>query len=80
VLLVTAGLAGLGADAPQAIVHLLDDIRQAEQILVDPLQPAQGLSFFILKRLIPAASSKITRRSLAEDCKRTSTFPCSMML
>ena len=33
-----------------------------------------------LKRLMPEASSKIARRSLAEDCNMTSTLPCSMML
>jgi hypothetical protein len=35
--------------------------------------------FFALKRLMPAASSKIVRRSLVDACKRTSTLPCSMM-
>ena len=37
-------------------------------------------SFLSLKRLMPAASSKIMRRSLAEDCKSTSTLPCSITL
>src|SRR5437762_2745112 len=35
--------------------------------------------FLTLKRLIPAASSKIIRRSSVDACKSASTRPCSMM-
>ena len=36
--------------------------------------------FLALKRLMPAASSKIIRRSRGDDCSSTSTLPCSMTL
>ena len=43
VFLVVAGLARLVLDAAQALLHLFQNVGQAEQVLLDPLQPAQGL-------------------------------------
>ena len=40
---------------------------------------ARRSAFLALNRLMPAASSKISRRSRGDDCRSTSTLPCSMM-
>ena len=37
-------------------------------------------TFLVLNREMPAASSNIPRRSLAEACNKRSTFPCSIKL
>ena len=51
VLQIVAGLAGLQLHAAQAFRDLLDDVRQAKQVLLGPRQLAQGL---FLVGLVPA--------------------------
>ena len=49
VFLVPPRLAGLGPHAAQAAFHLVDDVRQAQQVLFHPLQPPQGLELLELE-------------------------------
>jgi len=79
ILLVALCLGRLKLDAAQLLVYFFDDVLEALQILVNVLELAQGFDFLALKRLMPAASSKMVRRSLVDACRRTSTRPCSMM-
>ena len=49
VFLVAPRLAGLGPHSAQAAFHFVDDVRQAQQVLLDPLQPPQGLELLELE-------------------------------
>ena len=43
VFLVAAGLAGLGANAAEPVLDLVDDVGEPQQVLLDAFQPAEGL-------------------------------------
>ena len=49
VFLVAPRLAGLGPHAAEAAFHFVDDVRQPQQVLLDPLQPPQGLELLELE-------------------------------
>ncbi len=70
-LLVAAGLGGLQPHALEAVLDLVDDVGQPQQVLVDALQPAQRLDLLGLEaadagRLLEDGPA-VARRGLQQD-------------
>ena len=81
VLAVSAGLCRPGCGRCGAGLSTSSTMSESRSRFCSTRSSRRSASIFLaLKRLMPAASSKIMRRSRAEDCRRTSTLPCSMTL
>ncbi len=71
VLPVAARLARLQLDAPQPAVDFVDDVGEAEEILLDALQPPQG---FDLSRLEAADARRFLEDHAAVLCRRLEEY------
>ncbi len=81
VFLVTPRLGGLHPHAAQPVLHLVDDVRQTKQVLLNAFQPPQRFNLLGLEAADAGGFFKISaRRSRGEACNIMSTLPCSMML
>ena len=77
--LVTARLAGLPLERADLPLHFADDVGEADR-LASVCSSLRSASFFWLLYLVmPAASSKIARRSSGRDERIWSILPCSMI-
>jgi hypothetical protein len=77
--LVTARLARLPLERADLPLHFADDVGEADQIGLGVFELAQRLFFWLLYFVMPAASSKIARRSSGRDERIWSILPCSMI-